>query len=150
MTWIKMLKNQSLSFVGWPGRTHDARVLTIPPLYRKVEEQGGYLFVRDVSRNVDGVEVPAHLVGDAAYPLRTWLMKGFTQHRVLDANQWKFNKALNSARIVLEHAFGRLKGRWRCLSKRFDVATAFVPDVVFACCMLHNICELNQENILLE
>ncbi|XP_069747513.1 putative nuclease HARBI1 [Narcine bancroftii] len=98
-----------------------------------------------VSRNIDGVEVPAHLVGDAAYPLRTWLMKDFTQHQVLDADQQRFNKALNSTRIMEEHAFGCLKGRCRCLSKRLDVSTAFVPDVVFACCVLHNLSELTQQ-----
>ncbi|XP_069755614.1 uncharacterized protein [Narcine bancroftii] len=133
-------------FVGWPGCTHDVRVLANSPLFRKAEDQGRYLFPRDVSKDVEGVEVPAYLVGDAAYPLRSWLMKGFTQHRVLDQDQRRFNKTLNSGRIVVEHAFDHLKGCWRCLTKRLDISTTLVPDVVFACCVLHNICEINKED----
>lgn len=52
--------------------------------------------------------------------------------------------------MVVENAFGRLKGRWRCLAKRNDISTAFVSDVVVACCVLHNICELNKEHFLPE
>ncbi|XP_069762809.1 uncharacterized protein [Narcine bancroftii] len=58
-------------FVRWPGHTHDARVLANSSLDRKTEQQTGYLFACDVSKNVDGVEVQAHLVGDVAYRLRT-------------------------------------------------------------------------------
>ncbi|XP_069756886.1 putative nuclease HARBI1 [Narcine bancroftii] len=42
-------------FVGWPGRTHDAQVLANSPLFRKAEDQGGHLFPRDVSKDVEGV-----------------------------------------------------------------------------------------------
>ncbi|XP_069744205.1 uncharacterized protein [Narcine bancroftii] len=119
-------------FVGWPGHTHDARVLANSPLYRKADTSS------HVSKDVEGVEVPAHLVGDAAYPLRNWLMKGFTQHLVLDQDQRRFSKALNSAGIVVEHAFAHLKGRWRCLSQLLDISTTLVLDVVFACYVLHN------------
>ncbi|XP_069798427.1 putative nuclease HARBI1 [Narcine bancroftii] len=148
LTLIKFARLWCLTdlFVGWPGHTHDARVLANSPLYRKAEDQGGYLFPHDVSKDVEGVEVPAHLVGDAAYPLRSWLMKGFTQQQVLDQDQQRFNKALNSATIVMEHAFGHLKGRWQCLSERLDISTTLVPDVVFAFCVLHNICEVNKED----
>ena len=41
----------------------------------------------------------------------------------------------------LEHAFGRLKGRWRCLLKRMDYHLDNVPHVIAACVVLHNICE---------
>ncbi|XP_069755719.1 uncharacterized protein [Narcine bancroftii] len=128
---------------GWAARMMPKCLPTL--LYRKAEDQGGYLFLHDVSKDVEGVEVPAHLVGDAAYPPRSWLMKGFTHHQVLDLDQQRFNKALNSARMVVEHAFGHLKGRWRWLSKRLDISTTLVPDVVFACYVLHNICEINKE-----
>ncbi|XP_069768750.1 uncharacterized protein [Narcine bancroftii] len=141
---------QLLRCVCWPGSTHDARVLTNSPLYRKEEDQGGYHFPPDVSKDVNGVEVPAHLVGDLAYPLRNWLMKGFTQHQGLDLDQQRFNKALNSARIVVEHAYCRLNGcRW-CLSNHLDISTTLVPGVVFARCVLHNICEINKEDFLSE
>ena len=43
--------------------------------------------------------------------------------------------------MVVENAFGRLKGRWRCLQKRLDFKLANVPNVVGSCVVLHNICE---------
>ena len=53
--------------------------------------------------------------------------------------------------MVVENAFGHLKGRWRCLLKRNDTATYNVPTLITACCVLHNVCEhrvitMNPEN----
>ena len=43
----------------------------------------------------------------------------------------------------MENAFGRLKARWRRLLKRLDVDANKVPNIVIACCILHNICEIH-------
>ncbi|KAJ8384919.1 hypothetical protein AAFF_G00197270 [Aldrovandia affinis] len=125
-------------YVGWPGRTHDARVLANSPLYKMAEDQDGYLFSCEKSLTVNGVEIPVHLIGDPAYPLKKWLMKGFTSYPHLAQEQRNFNHRLSSARMVVEDAFGRLKGRWRCLLKRNDLDIELMPDIVAACCILHN------------
>ena len=52
-----------------------------------------------------------------------------------------FNNMLRSARNQIECAFGRLKSRWRILSKTMDLDTEHVPSVVYACFVLHNFCE---------
>ncbi|XP_059391526.1 uncharacterized protein LOC132124489 [Carassius carassius] len=114
------------------------------------EAQDGYLFPREKSMVVNGVEVPIHLIGDAAYPLKQWLMKGFPNHQNLTLNQSHLNFCLSSARMVVGNAFGRLKGHWRCLLKRNDVDINIVSDIVVACCILHNICELRKETYLHE
>ena len=44
--------------------------------------------------------------------------------------------------MVVENAFGRLKGRWRCMLKRMDFVLENVPNVVAACVILHNFCEM--------
>ena len=44
--------------------------------------------------------------------------------------------------MVVENAFGRLKGQWRCMLKRMDFALENVPSVVAACVILHNFCEM--------
>lgn len=59
----------------------------------------------------------------------------------LDEYKRLFNKKLCSCRVVVECAFGRLQGRFRCLSKELNVDYRFVPSLVAACCTLHNILE---------
>ena len=43
----------------------------------------------------------------------------------------------------MELAFGRLKACWRRLLKRNDMLVTNVHNVIAACCMLHNICEIH-------
>ena len=44
----------------------------------------------------------------------------------LSQAQRQFNYRLSRARVVVECAFGRLKGRWRSLLKRSDVRVDFM------------------------
>lgn len=68
-------------------------------------------------------------------------MKPYQENaRTTDA-QKHFNYRQSRARMVVENAFGRLKGRWRCLQKRLDLKLDNVPNVVATCVVLHNICE---------
>lgn len=39
---------------------------------------------------------------------------------------------------------------WQCQAKQNYISTALVPDVVVACCVLHNIPEINKEHYLPE
>jgi len=48
---------------------------------------------------------------------------------------------LRSARNQIECAFGRLKARWRILTRPMDIAMESLPNVIFACFVLHNFCE---------
>ena len=47
--------------------------------------------------------------------------------------------------MVVENAFGKLKGRWRCLLKRLDVKFENVVHVTAACVVLHNLCEKHSD-----
>ena len=61
------------------------------------------------------------LIGDAAYPFLTWLMKAFRETPQTTAEAKHFNYRLSRARMVVENAFGRLKGRFRLLRKSCDL-----------------------------
>lgn len=75
-------------------------------------------------------------------------MKGYTKIARLTPQEDSFNVYLNSNRVDIEMAFGRLKARWRCLLKRIDLYYTSVPKVVITCCVLHNIMEFKNEPIL--
>lgn len=128
--------------VGWPGKVHDARVLANSSLYRR--GQNGTLFP-GWTETFDGVDVPLVILGDAAYPLLPWLIKPFPEGRGVTPAQTQFNHRLSHARMTVERAFGRLKGRWRCLLKRCDAHISLVSHIIAACCVLHNFCEIHNE-----
>uniref|UniRef100_A0A3Q1GDL9 Retinoblastoma-like 2 (p130) n=1 Tax=Acanthochromis polyacanthus TaxID=80966 RepID=A0A3Q1GDL9_9TELE len=138
-------------YAGWPGSTSSATVLSSSDLYLKAEDRpDGYLFPREKSLLSVGVEIPVHLIGDASFPLKPWLMKGYGERHQLSPEQRHFTLALASARSVVDAAFARLKGRWRCLLKKSDIDVSMMPRVVAACCVLHNVCEQRGDGFLPE
>lgn len=62
----------------------------------------------------------------------------------------RFNYALSRTRIVIEHTFGLLKGRWRrlLLIRKRDITQAV--DIILSCCVLHNFCYLNGDKVIEE
>ena len=49
--------------------------------------------------------------------------------------------------MVIERAFGRLKGRWGALWRAMDISLDHLPNVIFACFVLHNCCEVHGETL---
>lgn len=96
------------------------------------------------SKEIEGVQVPLLIIGDAAYPLLPWLMKPFPDGD-LTPEQATFNAILRRARMIVEVAFGRLKGRFQCLLKRIDTALKYLPAKIASCVVLHNLCEMREE-----
>lgn len=131
--------------VGRAGKIHDARVFALSSLYQRGTD--GTLFP-DWTETFEGVDVPLVLLGDSAYPLLPWLMKPYPEGAGVTADQINFNFKLSQSRMTVERAFGRLKGRWRCLSKTCDAHITFVSRIVSACCVLHNFVEMHNEDYL--
>ena len=90
---------------------------------------------------VNGAQRCPLLLGVGAYPRLPWLTKPFPNNVNLNDVQRSFNRRLSSARVVVERAFGVLKGRWRILLKRLDNRFANVSEIILSCCILHNICQ---------
>ena len=130
-------------YIGWPGRVHDARVFVNSTLYKRGQDR---TLFPDWKKTISGKEIPLLVLGDPAYPLLPWLMKAFQDNGSLTREQKNFNYRLSKARVVVEHAYGRLKGRWRCLLKRNNVLVHDLPELVAASCVLHNICEIHGES----
>ncbi|KAG5034088.1 Protein ALP1-like [Glycine soja] len=119
--------------IGWPGSMGDDQVLEKSALFHRANNAG---------LNLSGVWV----VGGCGYPLLDWVLVPYTQQN-LTWTQHAFNEKIGEVRRVAKGAFGRLKGRWGCLQKRTEVKLQDLPFVLGACCVLHNICELKNEEM---
>jgi hypothetical protein len=85
--------------VGWPGRVHDAKVL-----------RNSTLWETGFEKCANGVY---HILSDAAYPLKQWLLTPYRDNGHLNHQQLRYNLQLSSKRHVIERAFALLKGRFR-------------------------------------
>ena len=92
------------------------------------------------SRKIRRMELRPYLVADAAFPLGPTIMKCYEEDNLL-LYQRSFNYAVIRTRRVVKQAFGRLKSRWRVMSKTLLNDPIFAPKVATVCCDLHNICE---------
>jgi hypothetical protein len=115
--------------IGWPGSMSDERVFEKSNLYR-----------RGMSEDLRGMWV----VGGPGYPLLDWLLVPYVQHNLTWA-QHQFNEKVTEVLQVARSAFCRLKGRWRFLQRRTEVKLQELPAVLGACCVLHNVCEMHNE-----
>ncbi len=119
--------------VGWPGSTHDSRVLTNSNLYNKFNNQNNLVTTYFNNK---------YILGDGGYPNLGWLIVPYKNiGRGLIQEQTYFNLKHSQTRIKIEQAFGLLKGRWRCLLHNLEVSFEIVSHIITACCILHNICE---------
>ena len=116
---------------GWPGSCHDARVL-----------KNSDLWDTGLAKCGDG-----HLVGDAAYPIRRWLMTPFRDNGHLTPAHRRFNNSLSTVRVTIERAFGLLKGRFRRLQLLDTMTVETAVHIILASCVMHNICILNEDEV---
>ena len=90
-------------------------------------------FLMEPTMDLGGTVIRPLVLGDSAYILKTWLLPVIKDNGALNRDQKKFNKELSKARIVSEHAFGLLKGRWRALLKHLDEDHWRIPNTIIAC-----------------
>ncbi|XVF24197.1 hypothetical protein REPUB_Repub13aG0106900 [Reevesia pubescens] len=117
--------------IGWPGSMPDDQVLEKSALYQRANKGG----LKDV-----------WIVGNSGYPLMDSVLVPYTHHNLTWA-QHGFNEKIGEVQNVAKEAFARLKGRWTCLQKRTEVKLQELPMVIGVCCVLHNICEMNNEKM---
>ena len=121
---------------GFPGSLHDSRTLRLSDVYWAAENED---ILMEPTLDMGGTVIRPLVVGDSAYPLKTWLLPVIKDNGALNRDQKKFNKELSKARIVSEHTFGLLKGRWGALLKHLDEDHWRTPNTIIACYVLHNI-----------
>ncbi|KAH7937284.1 hypothetical protein HPB49_010077 [Dermacentor silvarum] len=110
---------------GAPSKVHDSMIFRLSTISKKLPQlcAGKY-----------------HILGDAAYPSREFLMTPIRDYGSLHASDKAFNTKLSSTRVLIENAFGELKGRFPQLQRLDLTAVDNVTKFILACCVLHNIC----------
>ena len=58
--------------------------------------------------------------------------------------------ALSRSRVVVENAFGCLKGRFQCIAKNLDTTLQHTVNIVTTCCILHIFCIITKQRFLHE
>ena len=129
---------------GFLGSCHDARNFRNTSLYMQAENGEILTKPEDV---IENSRVTPLVLGDEAYPLLPWLIKPCNFIPALTRSEKLFNKKFCSARVTPERAIGILKARSRCLLKRLDNRIENVSAAVIACCVLHNICQINRGDL---
>ena len=104
ITAVEDLRFSSVD-IGHPGKDHDARVFRASDLWFESGERVESLFA----------SADYHIVGDAAYPIKSYLPKLYRDMGGLTQGQRAFNHRLSRVRVVSERAIGRWKGRFKRL-----------------------------------
>ena len=125
--------------VRWPGSVHDARVYSNSDIKTLFQQKRIPMVYEELLPGDD--KIPPIILGDPAYPLLPNLMKEYTSCN--SNKEVVFNEMLRSGRNQIECAFGRLKARWRILNRPINMKLEHVPDIIYACFVLHNFCQLN-------
>ena len=126
-------------YAGQVGSVHDSRVFRNSPVARFLETPDQYF-----PNN-------SHLIGNAAYGIHPHVMVPFRNNGHLTARQINFNYCLSSTRMAMERAIDALKMRFRilldCLPLR-DMEK--IPEFIIACCVLHNICKMENDDMIVD
>jgi hypothetical protein len=89
-----------------------------------------------------GLSFPPYIVADRGYPLLSWCITPFKMGPMglaLSQEEAWFNRKHSSTRMSVERGFGILKSRFKEIGTKSSLKLDFLPTVVHACYVLHNI-----------
>ena len=121
--------------LGAPGNTHDSTLFQSTTWSNIV---GRDILSEAAAKTNDDIVIPPLILGDGAFPMRSFLLKPYSDAVLPDKK--KDNYRASRGRMVTEGAFGKLKGRWRILSRKCESQKESVKKMGFTCLVLHNLC----------
>ena len=124
------------AFAGFPGSVHDARVYGRS---KHCELVASGQRLNGPMKQIYGVDIPEMVIGDAGYATSEHMLVPWTTARVNPLYD-EYNFKHSSTRMVVERAFGVLKGMWRTLRRSpANPDLTQLPRTIITCCILHNV-----------
>ena len=123
--------------VGAGGASSDAQIWNTCSLKEAIDDETIGI-PPDEPLPHDDRDIPYFVIGDAAFALRTTLMKPFGA-KPLTMEERIFNYRLSRARRCVENAFGILANRFRCFLSAMAQVPSTVETIVLACLCIHNL-----------
>ncbi len=123
-------------YAGQPGSVNDSRVFAH-------SDMSDYLHQGKLSEpvvEISGYNIRPYLVGDAGYKLEKFCIIPYPNNELEDPLKERLNFWQSSTRIIVEQAFGRLKGRFRWLNGRVTIHNPMDhARIINVGCILHHI-----------
>ncbi|CAI5948327.1 unnamed protein product [Closterium sp. NIES-64] len=115
--------------LGNPGSMHDQGVFSTSDLHGRLES---------------GEITPYQLVGDAAYPLKPYMLTPLHAPRRRLMKKWErtYNYVQSATRMVVERTIGALKGRWPLFARRNESKLWRVCAGTACIIILHNMLQV--------
>jgi len=127
-------------YAGQVKSVHDARVFRNSPVSSFLQIPDVYTYFPNDS----------HIIGNAAYPIHQHLLVPFRDNGHLSNRQKNYNYYLSSTRMVIERTITQLKIWFKILSDCLPLTDLKkVPEFIIACCVLHNICILQNDVMII-
>ncbi|XP_046861895.1 uncharacterized protein LOC124455248 [Xenia sp. Carnegie-2017] len=82
--------------------------------------------------------MPYCIVGDEAFPLKTWIMRPYPGKSLDCVAKKVFNYRLSRARRTIENTFGIMVSKWRILKTAIVAEPNNMVKLTKAICVLHN------------
>lgn len=128
--------------IGTEGSQSDGGLFNNSELGKRLQEGSLHVLNSNYLPGTD-TEMKYFLVGDAAFPLKPYLMKPYGGRNI--SHQCSvFNYRLNRARRVVENAFGILAARWRIFRRPIIAFVENVEKIVECAICLHNFIKKNR------
>ena len=129
--------------IGDYGRQSDGGVFSNSIFGQALESKNLFLPEPDVLSAGQTTQIPYYLVGDSAFPLKTYMLRPYPG-KYLEDNKRIFNYRLSRARRVIENAFGILATKFRIFRRAIIAKPKKVTRITQAACALHNYLKISE------
>ncbi|XP_014238970.1 putative nuclease HARBI1 [Trichogramma pretiosum] len=94
-------------------------------------------------KSINGVDMSYKIISPKNGPSYPWLLNDYKPESTVE--EAIFNRNLNDIRGYGDTVISRLRSRFPILCQMLDLSYKVVPQVIGACCVIHNICEVNDD-----